>query len=125
MQINLSSDGYEIVDSGHVFLFDENKDLKLDITADNGFSFSVVMIFLKDSSGKQEIRQEVQGNTLHLSCMNFRDKGTGLIAPKKIAEIEDRGLFLMFWSSLHGDMNGRVRSVRYTLFYETPSRESE
>ena len=73
----------------------------------------------------QEIRQEVRENTLHLSCMNFMDKGTGLITPKKIAEIEDRALFLMFWSSVHGDLNGKVRSVRYTLFFERQPEESE
>ena len=53
-----------------------------------------------------------------LSCLNFQNNGTGLISPVKIAEIEGREMFLIFWSYLEGGGERKVRSVKYTLFYK-------
>lgn len=124
MQINLSSGNYKIVSSGQTFLFGLYEDLKITIMADNGFKFSVVLKFevdLKNETdlyGKQKIDKKIDGNIIILTCFNFDDEGTGLTKPISIAQIEGKEVFLMFWSYLEGSENGKVRSVKYTIFYE-------
>lgn len=116
MQVRLSSGGYEIISSGHTFLFGKERSLKIDVSADNDFEFSVVLQFQEDALAEQRIEKEMVGNTILLSCVNFLDSGTGLNAPVCIAEIDGKGLFFMFWSYLEG--KEKVRSVKYTFFYE-------
>lgn len=118
MQISLSSGDYNIADSGQVFLFGEDKDLTIHVSANDGFHFSLRLEFSKDSSGNQAINQEIMDDVVVLSCLNFQNNGTGLISPVKIAEIEGREMFLIFWSYLEGGGERKVRSVKYTLFYK-------
>lgn len=116
MQISLSSGNYNIVSSGQTFLFGLDKDLKINMIADNGFEFSVILKFAKDLYGEYRIDRRIDGNMIILTCFNFDDMGTGLTRPISIAQIEGREVFLMFWSYLEGRENGKVRSVKYTIF---------
>lgn len=119
MQISLQSDNYDIVAYGQAFLFGKDKDFTINVTADDDFSFSIVLKFLEDPSVEQKIVQTTgDGNEMILLCSNFVKTGTGTSAPVKIAEIEKKGLYFMFWSFLDGEKNKEVRSVRYTIFYE-------
>lgn len=118
MHVNLSSGGYDIVDSGQVFLFGEDKDLKIDIITDDHFQFSVVLKFYKNDLNEPKVEKEVVEQTIYLSCMNFDDMGTGLVAPFSVATLDGRELYLLFWSYLEGKAGEKVRSVKYTLFYE-------
>jgi len=118
MQIHLSSDGYDIINSGQVFLFGEDKDLKLEIHAENDFDFFVILNFLEDTSEEYRIEDKIVENTIYLTCINFRNDGTGLTKPVSIATIEGRALYFLFWSYLEGKEGERVRSVKYTFFYE-------
>jgi hypothetical protein len=115
MQISLSSDNYSIVSSGQAFLFGADKDLKINILEDNGNESAIVLEFKQDASGEQRIEQDIKDDTLTLNCFNFNDAGTGLTVPVNIGEIDGHKVFLMFWSSVEGK-NGKVRSVKYTLF---------
>lgn len=118
MQISFSSDHYDIVAHGQTYLFDKDKDLTIDIAAVNDFAFSIVLRFSEDPSGEQKIGRKITEHEIELSCVNFKKNGTGLIAPVRIAEIESKGLYLLFWSYLEGESGQEVRSVRYTIFYE-------
>ena len=118
MQVSLSSGGYDIIDSGHIFLFGEDKDLKMDITANNGFEISLILKFSKDTSNEQKIQKDISENTIILTCINFQNEGTGLATPVRIAAIDGKELYLMFWSYLEGKDEIKSRSVKYTLFYE-------
>ena len=118
MQISLSSGGYDIVSSGQVFLFGEEKDLKLDIHAENDFDFSVVFNFSKDTSDEHRIDVEIVEKTIYLSCINFQDNGTGITIPASIATIDGKELYLLCWSYLEGKDEKKARNVKYTLFLE-------
>ncbi len=117
MQIHLSSGNYDIVSCGQAYLFDKDKDLTIHVESDNGFAFSVVLKFLEDHSGRRSMEQEASEDEIILSCMNFEDNGAGLVSPSKIAVIQNKEVYLMFWSFVDGE-NKKVRSVRYTIFYE-------
>ena len=121
MQIQLSSGNYRIVDSGQAFLFDADADFKLHIRTDDQFAFSVVLKFENDASEGHRIEQCVDGNVITAICYNFADNGTGLQRPVPIAQIEGKDLFLMFWSYLEGE--GKVRSVKYTVFMDSSEGE--
>ena len=41
MQIRLSSDGYEVIDSKQVFLFGKDKDLHMEVDTEDDFVFSI------------------------------------------------------------------------------------
>ena len=118
MQISLSSGNYNVIDSRQVFLFREEDELKIDIAADNGFAFSLILLFTKDASNQRKIDKTVEENKITVSCHNFLDEGTGLMAPVSIARVDGKELLLMFWSYLEGQEGQKVRSVKYTIFYE-------
>lgn len=117
MEISLKSGGYDIVAHGEVFLFGADKDLTIDIVADRGFSFSIVLRFQEDPGGGQRVENQVSGDEIIVTCVNFRDFGTGLMEPVRIAEVEGGGLYLMFWSSVNGKER-KTRCVQYTLFHD-------
>lgn len=119
VQIQLSSMGHDIVASGMAYLFDKDADLTMDIEADGGYRFRLVMKFEEDSDKEQGIEQNVRDNTIFLTCCNFIEAGTGLYEPVQIAIVNGKALFLVFWSYLDGTEKGKrkMRSVRYTLFY--------
>ncbi len=116
MQVCLSSGNYRIISSGQSFLFGENKDLKINIMADNGFEFSIVLVFETDDTGEQRIARAICGNSITLSCFNFIDTGTGLSKPILIASIEGKEIWFIFWAYLDGTLDDKVRSVKYTVF---------
>lgn len=118
MKVALSSDGYSIVSSGQVFLFGADKTLEIHVQADNGFEFGVILKFVTDDSEKYRVDKSMDDNRITLTCVNFEDSGTGLSRPVRLARIDDKELFLMFWSYLEGADHGKVRSVKYTIFMQ-------
>lgn len=119
MQINLSSGDYNIISSSQVFLFGEDEHFKLDVVADDGFEFSLILKFVKDGSEEWHVTRDVEGNTITFNCLNFHDRGTGSINPLKLAKVGGKQWFLMFWSNLEGESEkGQARSVRYTIYSE-------
>lgn len=120
MQVKLTSQQYKILDYGTVFLFDENADLTMDIIADNSFEFIVSIRFINDISRAQGLDTEVSENCIKLTCINFSTEGTGLAEPMKLAVVNGKKIYLMFWTFLEGNEDGkqRARKVEYTLYSE-------
>lgn len=119
MQINLSSGNYNIISSGQVFLFGEEEHFRIDVIADDGFQFAVVLKFLKDSFEEMKITQKTEKNTIVLICSNFQDNGAGSVNPFHIATVGGKQLFFMFWSYLEGTPEkGQARSIKYTIYSE-------
>lgn len=116
MQVYLSSGDYDIINSGYVFLFGKDEDLKIDIDAENGFKFALILKFRKDDSVEKKIEKEMIDQTIILSCINFRNNGTGLASPVNIATVNGKELYFMFWAYQEGE--DEVRGIKYTLFYE-------
>lgn len=117
MQVDLSSGEYKIISTGTTFLFGEDKDLTIDIVADDGFQSSIVMEFKEeDEFGDTRIKGDCIENVLHLQCYNFSDSGTGTCWPTKIGVLDGKNIYLMFWSYLNGEKGKRARSVQYTIF---------
>lgn len=120
MTIKLSSHNYDIVDHGTVFLFDNDSDLTLDITADETFAIGVVIRFIEDVSEEQCIKTEIVGNCVKMDCVNFLQNGTGLAKPIELAMVNGKRLYFMFWAYLEGKEDGKIKSrkVEYTLYSE-------
>ena len=119
MQITLSSGNYNIIDSGQIFLFDENEDFRIDVDTKNNFLFSMIFKFKRDNTNKQQIDKILTENTITFICLNFNDRGTGFSKPMSIAQIDGKEVFLMLWSYLEGaEEIGKTRSVKYTIFQE-------
>ena len=119
MEITLSSGNYNIIDSGQVFLFDENENFRIDVVANEKFRFSMVFKFIRDDSKEQQIGKEVMENSIVFTCWNFNDMGTGFSKPISIAKIDGKEMFFMFWSYLDGTGEmGKARSIKYTIFLQ-------
>ena len=119
MQITLSSGNYNIIDSGQVFLFGENEELKIDVAANDNFQFSMIVKFASDESNNQQIKKEVVESSIVFTCLNFNDMGTGFSKPLSIAKVDGKEMFFMFWSYLEGAEEAeKARSIKYTIFFE-------
>lgn len=120
MQVKLMSQQHEILDYGTVFLFGENADLTLNIVTDNSFEFILSISFIDDISKTQSLNTEVLGNCIKLTCINFSDEGTGLTEPMELAVVDEKKLYLMFWTFMEGTEEGKpkVRKIEYTLYSE-------
>ena len=119
MEITMSSGNYKIVDSGQVFLFREDDELRMDVDTKKDFAFTIIFKFIKDDTKEMKINTKIVENSMILTCLNFKDTGTGFSMPVSIAKIEGKEVFLMFWSYLEGDNESvRVRSIKYTIFIE-------
>lgn len=115
MRISLSSGKYDIVASGQAFLFSKDDNFRIEIQAENGFAFSLLLNFRENESGKQDIQAKTNDDEIVLTCLNFKSTGAGLKEPVKLAEIDGRKLYFIFWSYLDGKAS---RSVKYTFFAE-------
>lgn len=118
MQVNLSSDNYYIISNGTSFLFGKDKDLTIEITADNGFQFTIAIEFKEEESGIYRIDKKNSENKIQLLCFNFEESGVGMREPVQIGTIEGKKMYLIFWSHLDGEYGKKVRSVQYTIFLE-------
>lgn len=118
MQIKLSSDNHDIISTGMVFLFGEDKDLKIEVITDAEFRFTIIMEFKNDENGSQRIDSNIVEKEIRLICYNFKDNGTGITVPVQIGTIFGKDMHLMFWSYLDGDKGIKARRVQYTIFLE-------
>ena len=109
MLVSLSSGKYDIVASGQAFLFSKDKDLRIDIQADNGLNF------IENESVEQDLQLKTNDREIVLTCINFANTGAGVKEPVKVATISGRNLYFIFWAYLEGTVS---RSVKYTLFSE-------
>ena len=118
MQVDLTSGGHRIIASGDVFLFGESNELTIKVAGDDSFDVRVTLEFLSDESTEHKIKRSIVDNSLILSCYNFGGDGTGLSRPAYIADVNGKGVFLMFWMFAEGIKERKAKSVKYTLFYE-------
>ena len=115
----------KLLDHGTVFLAETNGDLRLNITADNAFAFTLVLQFEENDTETRKIETRkietrVSKTKIELICKNFSADGTGLTKPIKLGVIDGKNMYFMFWSYLCGDDNGKVRprKVEYTIYSE-------
>ena len=121
MITNISSDKYNIYESNAVFLFEKDSDLTLHFIFKDNFEFDIRFIFKTDSDiSKEKIERNVNGNMLELRCINFNSVlGTGTTMPVEIATIENKKMYIHFWSFVYGsDSENKTRKVEYTVFIE-------
>lgn len=78
MLVSLSSGNYDIVASGQAFLFSKDKDLRIDIQADNGFAFSLILNFIENESVEQDLQLKTNDREIVLTCINFANTGAGV-----------------------------------------------
>lgn len=118
MNVSLSSGGYRIIANDSVFLFDDSEELIIKVTEGDAFDICVIIKFANDETGERSITRKVEDDNLILVCNNFNGAGTGMTKPMYIADINGKKVYLTIWAYLEGSKTPKVRSVKYTLFYE-------
>lgn len=120
MKINLSTSKYNIVDTGTVFLFEEDGELIFNIDTENQFKFKIILRFINEDNSDQIINKTVTNDTITMECVNFLSSGTGTSVPLELATIQKKKMYIMFWTYLEGNVLGqkKSRSVKYTFFLE-------
>lgn len=122
MITNISTGNYTVVESNVVYLYKYDMDLVLDFQFDNNFKFKIRIFFEDDQETKdQSLQYRTSEDLVEFKCKNFKNElGTGTIIPVEIATIENKRLYIHFWSFIHGNLNAEkfVRKVEYTVFLE-------
>lgn len=112
-----TSANYNILDAGSVITFNNSADLSFSITMENGFRFNLVLKFESTSGEKHELKNNVTGDTITLTCVNFDNPlGTGTTEAIELATVQQKKVYLHFLVNTLG--NGTEKSVTYTLYQE-------
>lgn len=118
MKVQLSSGNYNILASGETYLFSATDELLINLNDGENLDLKIRIRFLSDDSNRQRIESTVVDGCLVLSCFHFKDSGTGMTHPWRIANFEGKDIFILFWSYLDGQKEPRPRRIRYTIFQE-------
>ncbi len=118
MQIKISSGDYEIIDSGVVYAFQEEFDVTFHFVGNEKFKFNVKLIFKKSETEEQSIESNVEKENIELTCINFRESGTGINTPIELATFQGQKIYFKFWNYLEGgnSQNKKTRKIEYTFF---------
>lgn len=111
MKFEVKTDGYKVIRSERVILYEYESDCEINVDTENGFKFTIVLKFINDGNDKKEIsvNKEVNGNTMTFRCANFDNVlGSGTIKPLPIATLNGKEVFMHFWSYSIGDSKTRV-----------------
>lgn len=112
MKIKLSTNGYQIINSGLAFLYDNESELTMNIDTEKNFSFTLVLKFKTTENKEQSIEKNINENTITLICNNFENPlGTGTVKPISLATLDNKDLLLHFWSYTQDAM----RKVEYSF----------
>lgn len=113
MEIKLSTNNHNILTSGIVFTHERSSDINIEVKADNGFSFTVVLKFSENNIKERDLKKEIIGNTIVFNCINFDSFGAGTTTPISLATVGGKEWFMHFWAYQMGDMG--PRKVEYTI----------
>lgn len=126
MKIKVEVDRYELIDSGVFYLYEKDAKTSFHITAEDGFSFHIVLKFTSDNSKSEHALKRMvdeKTNTITFECINFNGQlGTGTINPLDIATVGGKTLCFHFWSYLP---TGTTRKIEYTIFLSKTVEEDE
>lgn len=109
------SGNYQVFASGLFFSFSEHDDFRLEITAPNGFNFSMY-IKIVDDGGERNLEKNVNGNNMYFTCLNF-GMGAGTSKPIEIATVGGKKMYIHFWLEAI-DSSQQVHSLKYTIYTE-------
>ncbi len=114
MEIKISNDDYDIVDSGTIIMYKSDSELKFDVKASEEFSFNLILKFIEDADKESSLEKEVIEDNVIFRCTNFKNQlGVGTLEPLSIATVSEKELFFHFWSYSLSD--GRTRKIEYTF----------
>ena len=117
MSTELSSNNYRIIASGQSFLFATEGDLSVTVNYSD-IRIKVRFVFETDPSRDQKIYTQAQDGVLIITCYNFNKHGMGVTKPEVLATVNGKKIYFMFWSYMEGAPENKIRSVKYTFFYE-------
>lgn len=120
MGLIITSENRKIISSGRVIAFGENADITFSFSGEEVlyFDFTFRLKFINDEKESQKIIRNIDGSTVEVECWNFSDAGTGTGRPVKLAQVQDKYIYVSFWAYLEGDFSGKkkTRKVDYTFF---------
>ncbi|MBR0343418.1 MAG: hypothetical protein IJH64_14440 [Oscillospiraceae bacterium] len=119
--IKITSNDYEVVDSGIVFFFKNDYPMELKKRFNNGALVNIRIIVKDDETERQDLLVNVNQDesVVEYTCINFNNAfGTGTNEPVEVATIDDKKYFLHFWIYTLGDNENRVRKMEYTVWKE-------
>lgn len=119
MSVLLRSGGHRIVASGEAFVFGPDAELSIDVNEEN-LQLKLKMCFSKSQSCGASVNYDVRDGRLFMFCDNFGPE-TGPIEPQLIQNVNGQKFYVMF-RYFETDYDGRVKSVKYTIFIEEENR---
>ena len=121
MITNISTGHYNVIESNTVYLFKSDADLELDFKFGD-FGFKIIFLFVDNEEIEgYKLASHGNENLIEFTCTNFNNiLGTGTTSPIEIAMIDNKKLYIHFWSYTQGNSDaGRlIRKVEYTVFLE-------
>ncbi|MDP3698795.1 MAG: hypothetical protein Q8R47_04355 [Nanoarchaeota archaeon] len=121
MKTKVSSDNKEVYGQGSFITFNDNKNI-ISITRNNE-TVSFELIFVKDSSGKLEVKITPKGTKqdfiLELTLLNFEHPlGSGFTEPVPIAKFDNGdAIYLNLWIKKLATTSP-LREIIYTIYVE-------
>lgn len=116
MKFEITTNGYRVIYSGVVILYDCNSDATINVDTENGFKFKMILKFTEDDDEQHKLIKEVTDDSIVLTCINFSSSlGIGTKKPLPVATIDDKDLIFHFCVCTLGD---DMRRVEYTFLQE-------
>lgn len=117
MTIEKSSSNHIILDSGSAITYSSTSELSFSVKMDDTFGFLLVLKFESTGESQHEVKQNVSGNTITLTCVNFDNSlGTGTTRPIELATFKGKKIYFNFWVYALGEKS--LRKIVYSFYSE-------
>lgn len=117
MTIEKSSSNHIILESGSAITYSSAAELSFSVTMDDTFGFLLVLNFESTDEKQQNLKKNVSGNTITLTCVNFDNSlGTGTTKPIELATFNGKKIYFNFWVYALGEKS--LRKIVYSFYSE-------
>lgn len=119
MECKMRTGECDVLATNTVITFDSTADLTIDVTADNGFTFTIKLIFSSDENldNKSVNSKTEDNNTAVFENVNFSNVlGTGITKAIEFGNIDGRKLYILY-HVIQAAANA-PRIVTYSIFVE-------
>lgn len=118
MKFKITTNGYSVIYSGVVMLYDYNSDvtISVDTESEDKFKFKVILKFTEDGNKDYTLSKEVNDDSIVFTCTNFKSSlGIGTKKPLPLATVDDKEVSFHFCVYQIGE---DVRRVEYTFLQD-------
>lgn len=116
LTISEKSGSFFILESKTIMLASKDEELSIDVKTEKGFKFKLAFKFIERDDPGLDMAYEGKNGVIIFYCTNFNTPiGAGTNTPIEIAVIDEKKVYIHFWSYLLG---GKTRRFDYTILGE-------